>query len=150
MERVQARETLRGPIAVSLALRQRVITTIKINCGNYMNAYLVRQQQQRQVAKRMPSMLTTAVCVRPIGTQAISEWRVCESVLVLVVAPAAVLLLLLMVLPAVVERMSLALSEACGSGWFGTRTPIPLPQLQSLPGMNLLLLRRQWQNGDSC
>lgn len=36
-----------------------------------MNAYLVRQQQQRQVAKRMPSMLTTAVCVRPIGTQAI-------------------------------------------------------------------------------
>lgn len=71
MERVQARETLRGPIAVSLALRQRVITTIKINCGNYMNAYLVRQQQQRQVAKRMPSMLTTAVCVRPIGTQAI-------------------------------------------------------------------------------
>jgi len=50
----------------------------------------------------------------------VSEWRVCESVLVLVVAPAAVLLLLLMVLPAVVERMSLALSEACGSGWFGT------------------------------
>jgi len=52
-KRVQARETPRGPSAVSLALRRRVITTIKINYGNYSDAYLVRQQRQRQVAKSL-------------------------------------------------------------------------------------------------
>lgn len=51
--------------------RRRVITTIKINYGNYLEAYLV----QRQVAENSPQLpasephLTfTGVCVRPIGT----------------------------------------------------------------------------------